>query len=290
MAMRTIAPEVVAGGPSPSSVCVQSPRPEAGKVLPTDPVFDITADVAALRRASTGRFVLTVIRRRKEVRPALAHIRSLPRLPVPCSDSPAGRDLTFKLRKGVGPLRPRTHAVAVLDIPQEAGAYRTGRSRRSMRYNIAKAVADGVSCVTLAGPDEVQRRFAEIVVDGWGVDPSSRKYRRWQHEIDNAPHALYLAAVDAEDSALVFSKIILSDDHARLHTFIQKNRDIAQGDSGPSRFLLAEYMVESLRVAGVRHMIVDSIIALPRGLRYFQQLLGYSVYNIDLVRSSESGV
>jgi hypothetical protein len=276
--------DVVGGAPSPPAVSNQAIPLGRLKVLPTDPVFDFTADLAALRRASTWQFVLAVIRRRKELRPALARLRCLPRLPVPLSDNPAGRDLTHKLRKGIGPLRPRTHAVAVLEIPQEAGAYRRGGSRRSMRYNIGKAVAEGVSCLTLSGQDEIQHRFAQIIVDGWGVDRSSRKYRRWTHEIEDVPHALYIAAVGADDSALVFAKVIIANKHARLHTFIQRNREGVDGDSGPSRFLLAEYLVESLRTLGVQYIIVDSIGALPRGLRYYQQLAGYTVCNIDLTR------
>ena len=40
--------------------------------------------------------------------------------------------------------------------------------------------------------------------------------------------------------------------------------------------------MERLRTEDVRYLITDSILALPRGLRYYQQLVGYVVCHVVL--------
>jgi hypothetical protein len=261
--------------------------PPSPPVLTTDPTFVLTSELAAIRRQSTWQFAKAVVRRRTELRRALSALRALPRLTIPVRDTTASRDLTHLLRKRVGPLHYRSYAVAVLEVPSEAGAYRKGRSRQALRTNAGKAAADGTSCVTLSGSAEILRRFDQIIVDGWGVRPSSRKHRKWTRNVEDVPHALYFAALTPDDRTQVFSKLFVADGHARLHTFIQN------GDKSASnaRFLLTEYMIESLVARGVKYLIVDTILGLPGGLRYLQQLLGYRPLNLTIApdRSLSAG-
>lgn len=74
--------------------------------------------------------------------------------------------------------------------------------------------------------------------------------------------------------------------YARLHTFIQNDKYDA---SSAARFLLAEHIVESLRSVGVNYVIVDTVLGLPQGIRYYQQLAGYVTYNITLTRRTAGG-
>jgi hypothetical protein len=255
------------------------PPPAEPKVVPTDAVFTFTSDLAGLRRESNWRFAKAVIGRRKEVRDALARLRDLPRLALPVDDSRASRALTQVLRKGVGPVHPRSYAVAVLEIPAESGAYRKGRARQALRTNSAKAQAAGVVCCTLSGQEEILLRFGEVVSDGWGVKRQSLKYRWWSRNVKDEPHAFYFAALGPDGSALVFCKLIVVGDYARLHTFIHKREAAA---SLP-RFLLTEYIVEKLCAKGVKFLFVDTILALHDGLRFHQHLIGYTPQNIILV-------
>jgi hypothetical protein len=228
---------------------------------------------------SIWRFLKTVVSSRKQLRASLRAIRHLPRLRIPLTGSAASQELTRLLREGIGPFRPRSYAVAVLEIPSETGAYRKGRARQALRTNSAKARADGTSCRTLLSHEEVLVRFGHIIVDGRGIDPESRTYRAWTKNVADEPYSLYFAAVAQDESTLVFCKIIVANEHARLHTFIHAEKIPAAGDS---RFLLFDYVVENLRARGVRYLIVDRILALPDGVLYYQRLLGYSVYNLTV--------
>jgi hypothetical protein len=249
------------------------------KVVPTDAVFTFSSDLAALRRESKWRLAKTVVARRKEVRDAFLRIYRLPRLTVPIDDSRASRALTHELRKGIGRLRPRSYAVAVLEIPADPGVYRKGRARQALRTNSAKARAEGVVCSTLSGQKEILLRFADVVSDGWGVKRRSLKFRWWTRNVRDEPHAFYYAAIGVDGRALVFSKVIVVGDYARLHTFIHKREAAA---SLP-RFLLTDYIVESLSAKRVKYLLVDSIVGLHDGLRYHQHLIGYTARNITLV-------
>lgn len=194
----------------------------AHKILPTDAVFDLTAELAAIRRESTWRFVVAMALRWKEVRHTVVRIRSLPHLSVPLIEGSTGsRELTKSLRKSVAGFHPRTYAVAVLDIPAEAGAYRRGRPRQALRTNSTKARAEGTTCVTLTGQGEILYRFGQIIVDGWGVDRTSRRYRRWIGSVQDVPHAAYFAALAEDTTTLVFCKVVFAGEFAWLHTFIQ---------------------------------------------------------------------
>jgi hypothetical protein len=79
-------------------------------------------------------------------------------------------------------------------------------------------------------------------------------------------YAVAVLALTKDDKTEVISKLIVDGEHARLHTFIQ-NGDKAASNA---RFLLTEFMVESLRASGVKYLFVDTILGLPGGLRYLQ--------------------
>jgi hypothetical protein len=254
------------------------------KVVPTDALFTFTSDMAALRRASTWQFVKTAVARRHEVRDAFGRVRGLPRLEIPMDDSRASKALTQVLRKGIGPLRPRSYAVAVLEIPAQPGVYRKGRARQALRTNSSKAQAEGVTCSTLSGQKEILLRFGEVVSDGWGVKRRSLKYRRWTRNVKDEPYAFYFAALGPDGAALVFSKVIVVGEYARLHTFIHKRETAA---SLP-RFLLTEYVVENLCAKGVKYLFVDTIVALHDGLRYHQHLIGYTAQNITVAPTAHT--
>lgn len=252
-------------------------------VLPTDPVFAATSGLAAARRKSLVRFPWTLLSRRTDIKSAWSSVRALPILTVPLTDTPANEELTALLRKRVWRFRYRSYAVAVLEVPRDAALYRKGRSRQALRTNSAKARSAGAFCSVLRTAEEIEARFGEIVVDGWGVARESRTYHKWLKNVERAPHAHYLAACAADGSTLVFCKIIVDGEFARLHTFIQGGDKQA---SSTARFLLMDYVVEHLSRTDVRYLLVDSVLALSEGLRYYQQLVGYTIYNMAVAQRS----
>lgn len=265
----------------PDPTPVPSPVRLEQKVSPTDPLFAFTSDLAAIRHDSIWRFGKVVATKPRELSRALARIRRLPRATIAVNSSSANRELTELLRKGIGPWHHRAYAVALLEIPHNPHTYSSGRSRQALRTNSAKARASGVRCVTVTGQDEIEARFGQIIVDDWGIDPESSTYRSWLKNVRDVPHALYITANAADDRVLVFCKLIIDGNYARLHTFVHNRNDEA---ASPARFLLMDYLVEILAARGVTRLFVDTLLALPNGLRYFQHLVGYRAVNVTLSR------
>jgi hypothetical protein len=258
-----------------------SPTRLEQRVSPTDPVFDYTADLAATRRESNWRFAKAIATKPRDLSRALGRIRALPRTTIPVNSTSANRDLTELLRKGFGPWHSRSHAVAVLEIPTDPRSYTSGRSRQALRTNSAKARASGVHCATVSGQREIEARFGQIIVDDWGIDSKSDTYRGWLKNVADVPHALYVTADSADGRVLVFCKLVVDGNYARLHTFVHNRNDEA---ASPARFLLMDYLVEILAARGVTRLFVDTLVALPKGLRYFQHLVGYRAVNVSLSR------
>jgi hypothetical protein len=248
-------------------------------VKPTHPVFEATGAVAAGRRESLRLVPQLLLLHRHALRSLLATLRSLPKVTIAVPDTPASRELTAQMRVGVPGFRPRQWAVARLEIPSEPGAYRTGRSRKMIRAHCTRACAAGITAETLMGRPAVMDAFADVIVEAWGVDPASDTYAEWTGNVEPTPWTHSAVARTPEGRAIVFSKTIIAGRYARLHSFIQDDND---DRSSSARYLLMDHIVEQLRAMGVRHLFVDSVLALPAGLRFQQKKMGFTVCNVKV--------
>jgi hypothetical protein len=208
-------------------------------------------------------------------------VRALPTVTVPSTASPQGRALRAEL------CLPRTlghrrFAVGYLAVP--ADGYDRGRDRQALRTNAHHAIAGGTSVHELTSVEERRSRFDDILAPTH--DPRERD--RWLGWVCSQSNPRCFAAVSADGVTLAVAAVTVDGQWARL-TLVLTNRE--RPDSSDARYLLHKALIDELAAAGVRHLLSESLFAVPGGVRYFWHLLGFRAVNVRVtVARSELAV
>jgi hypothetical protein len=162
-------------------------------------------------------------------------------------------------------------AQGVLVLPTEEGRYVRGRSRHAVRTGINKARAAGITCQQL---DDVEQRRAAA----WSL--RARVPGMWERPDDCfcLPGDTWWAAFAPGGEPVTIAQVTLDREWAVLRTFVSRDR--------ASRYLLHTELIEMLVGANVRYLAIDGPMAplLEPSLQYWQRLLGYRVFNLELSR------
>ena len=83
-------------------------------------------------------------------------------------------------------------------------------------------------------------------------------------------------AVGPDGSALALAEVIVDRDTAMLRSLISSDAPLASD----ARYLLVRDVADDLVARSVSHLIVGRNLSLPKGLQYFQRLLGFRSVNV----------
>jgi hypothetical protein len=196
----------------------------------------------------------------------------LPKLQFSLSESPAGERLQRHFNHRIWGIRHARLAQGVLVLSDRDGSYLRGRSRRALRTGVNKARAAEITCRPLDDLDE--RRAA-----AWSLRDRVPGMCERADDLLRLPGDAWWAAFAPNGEPVAIAQMVVDRELALLQTFVSNDR--------ASRYLLHTELVEWLARANVAYLAVDGPMAplLEPGLQYWQHLLGYQVFNLELSRT-----
>ena len=232
-----------------------------------------------LRRSRAWRGLLVaVVRRWRAVWRGVKTLQRLDQLELPLTHGPAGEAIRRSMRS-----RSTRIARPVLHLPAERDQYHRGRSRQALRTNVRHAEALGIVCHELFG---AQRDAAldELLAK---LDLGGAERTRLEAAVGLEPSRQgFHAAVDAAGKVIALAAVEVDLHCARL-VFL---RSVGGEHGGPARYALSLHVIHSLIDRHVRLLIVGGAVRLAPGLQYFQQRLGFEIFNVRPVPVAEQGV
>ncbi len=202
-------------------------------------------------------------------------VRRLDRLDLPLSPSPAGDAIRRTVRSP-----PTRLARAVLPLPDDRVRYQRGHSRQALRTNVHHADALGISCRELHSIDERNAALDRLLRN---LDlPNTRAERRYLKQaigLDVARQQVHVA-VDPTGDVVAIAALEV-DVRCALLVFLH---GVAGAAGAPARYALSLHVINSLIDERVSLLLVGGTVRLAPGLQYFQQRLGFEIYNVRPVR------
>jgi hypothetical protein len=208
-----------------------------------------------------------------------AYFRLLRKLPVETlvvSALPAGQILGDRW-SGQSWRKAASHAC--LPLPTSHETYLRGRHRQALRTNLHRADKIHLTCQSVETDWAATRKalregpFASLVTKLDAMDELDAFIKSWAvFDAEHRPLGRAVALVDEKTAVLLL-----------LHGPL--DLDVAH----QTRYLLHTALVADLIRHGVRHLVVESIIGAPEGLKYFAARLGYRACRIRVVRCQAVG-
>jgi hypothetical protein len=208
-----------------------------------------------------------------------AYLRLLRKLPVEMlvvSALPAGRILGERWSRQSW-RKAASHAC--LPLPTSTETYLRGRHRQALRTNLHRADKLHLTCRPVQTDWEATRSalsegpFASLAVTLDAMEEVDAFIKSWAvFDSEHRPLGRAVALVDEKTAVLLL-----------LHGPL--DLDVAH----QTRYLLHTAVVADLIRQGVRHLVVESIIGAPEGLKYFAARLGYRGCRIRVVRYQAVG-
>ena len=165
---------------------------------------------------------------------------------------------------------------ACLPLPSDPETYLRGRHRQALRTNLHRA-------------DKIHLTCRPVPTD-WDATRS---------ELRNGPFGSLVTRLDAMDEldAVIKSWAVFDSEHqplGRAVAMVDEKTAVLLLLRGPpdlgvahqTRYLLHTAVVADLIRQGVRHLVVESILGAPAGLKYFAARLGYRGCRIRVVHSA----
>jgi hypothetical protein len=206
-----------------------------------------------------------------------AYFRLLRKLPVETlavSALPAGQILGDRWSRQSW---RKSASHACLPLPSDPETYLRGRHRQALRTNLHRA--DKIRLTVRPVPtdwDPTRRAlqagpFASLVTRLDEMDELDVAIRSWAvFDAENRPLGRAVALVDEKTAVLLL---------------LRGPPDM--GVAHQTRYLLHTAVVADLIRQGVRHLVVESILGAPAGLKYFAARLGYRACRIQVVRAGQ---
>lgn len=231
----------------------------------------LVQDAMALR---AGRWTV----RRRTLR-SLVHLRrlarSVDRLPaetVHLSSDPAGQHIRRFFRRRLLD-SGRLVAITTLTLPDVFEEYLRGRSRQAVRTNCSKARTAGVTVQQVGDAEEVRERMTGLFAARDDPDGGA-----WYFERARLREGEFWFATGADGAALAVAEVIPDRTAALLRSMISAPNP----GRSDARYLLMTEILASLSRRGIRQVLVGRAFTVPRGLVYFQKLLGFSPKNLTI--------
>lgn len=206
----------------------------------------------------------------------LWRIARLPTVVISLSDGPAGRRLGAQLGHRTLGVPTGRLGQAVLDVRRTEADYLRGRRRQALRTNVANSRRSGVVCREEINQDEqlatALRLMARRGAGGTEISEFCHRYL--------VPGCRMFVAEQSDGSPVALATVSIDVEAARLHTLIGAAPEVV----GPARYLVHLHMVNELRSAGVRYLLVESGLLLADGSQYFQHLVGFEIANVRVRR------
>jgi hypothetical protein len=168
---------------------------------------------------------------------------------------------------------------ACLPLPTSREAYLRGRHRQALRTNLHRADKIHLTCRSVE-TDWVATRQA--LSDG----PFARLVTRLDTIQDLDACIKSWAVFDSENRPLGRA-VVLVDEKTAVLLLLRGPPDLDVAHQ--TRYLLHTGVVADLIRHGVRHLVVESILGAPEGLKYFAARLGYRACRIRVARSQPVG-
>jgi hypothetical protein len=220
-----------------------------------------------------GRLLLVAGRRRKVVWRGVRVVRQLQELELPLTSAEAGESIRRTLKS-----RPSRVARSVLQLPDDRARYLRGRHRQALRTNVRHADALGISCHEVHETGAKEAALDDLL-RGLGLGhPNTLEERRYLNQViglEPERQQVY-TAVDADGKVVGFAAVEVDLRCARL-VFLHS---IAGPMCAPARYALSLHVIGALIDARVDLLLVGGTMRLAPGLQYFQQRLGFEIFNV----------
>jgi hypothetical protein len=240
-----------------------------------DSASEVVRSLQGARDSGRSPWML-VLRHPAALTRAAVTILRLPWLGLSLSPAPAGAAIRRYVGARTCGLPTGRLGRGVLALPESEEAYLAGRHRQAVRTNVRKARVAGVTCrpVGLSGE---RLQVARRVYAGRAND--DQVSLDWLEERLGAGD--FFVACGPADDAVAFASVLVDGGAAYLEFFISsQDHEVA----ACARYLLHLHLVVELRRTGVAHLVSDSLLAAPPGVRYFQHLVGFEPANVRLRR------
>jgi hypothetical protein len=229
-------------------------------------------ELEALRRSGQwGRLLVEAGRRRRAMWRGVRAVRRLGDLELPLTSTPSGEAIWRTVRS-----RPARVARAVLQLPEDRVEYQRGRSRQALRTNVRHAEALGIECRELREIDEKNAAFGRLVRQlGRSDAHAERRYLEQAIGLETGRQRVY-AAVDAAGDVVALAAVEVDVRCARL-VFLHAVGGLL---GGPARYALSLHVINALIDERIGLLLVGGTVRLAPGLQYFQQRLGFEIFNV----------
>lgn len=227
-------------------------------------------ELEALRRSGQwSRMLLAAGRRRRAIWRGLGAVRRLRRLDLPLTAAPPGRAIRCSVER-----RAARVARAVLLLPDDRAEYHSGRSRQALRTNVRRAEALGITCHELPVAAEQSAALDELLRN-LGCTNSDRSYLELAIGLEPGRQEFH-AAVDASGHVIALAVLDVDVRCARM-VFLHS---VAGRPGGLGRYALSRHVIDALIDRRVSLLLVGGAVRLAPGLQYFQQRLGFEIFNV----------
>ena len=200
--------------------------------------------------------------------PAYFHLlRRLPVETLTLSTLPAGK-LLYRRWSRQSWRKAASHAC--LPLPSDADSYLRGRHRQAVRTNLHRADKIHLTCRPVPTDWEVTRQalrtgtFASLMEELDHLEQPDVAVKSW--------------AVFDSDGEVLGRAVALVDERTAVLLLLYGPPNL--GVAHQTRYLLHTVVVADLIRRGVRHLVVESILGAPPGLKYFAARLGYRACRI----------
>ena len=221
-----------------------------------------------------GHLLVLAARRRKVVWRGVRVVRQLNELELPLTSSEPGESIRRTVES-----RSSRLARSVLQLPDDRARYLRGRHRQALRTNVRHAEALGIICREVHETGAKEAALDELL-RGLG-HPDTLQERRYLNQaigLEPERQQVYVA-VDGAGEVVGVAAVEVDVRCARL-VFLHS---IAGPMCAPARYALSLHVIGGLIDARVALLLVGETMRLAPGLQYFQQRLGFEIFNVRAV-------
>jgi hypothetical protein len=188
------------------------------------------------------------------------------------SASPAGQALdAYFNKRSLGVFPENQFCRGVLLLPQDHSEYLRGRSRQSLRTNLRRATAAGITCENVSDPSRVLDEFTEVCRSARDDAGSG-----WLAGLAR-PHITLMAARGKCGRPLALAGVVI-DDSVCLIVF-------AVAISHEARWALHDHLVRTLIARRARYLLAEGrgpfgALGFTANVQHYQHLLGYELRHL----------
>jgi len=194
-------------------------------------------------------------------------VGSLPRLTLSLTSTSPGEAIRDRLRPR---LVDRNYLVAMSVLTLTPEMWR-GRSRQALRTNCTRARNAGVEVARVDDAGRALEHITSLFDERHASDGGV-----WYRDRVALAEGEFWFAVGPDGSALALSEVIVDSDTAMLRSLISSDAPLASD----ALCLLVRDVADDLVGRSVSPLIVGRTLSLPKGLQYFQRLLGFRSVNV----------